>query len=96
MNNIIKIATRNSPLALEQAEIVRDILSKHNRVEIVSMSSSGDKVSNKEFKTHGGKGLFLKELEESLLLGDTDIAVHSLKDVPADLDKKFSVITISK
>lgn len=96
MNNIIKIATRNSPLALEQAEIVRDLLSKHNRVEIVSMSSSGDKVSNKEFKTHGGKGLFLKELEESLLLGDTDIAVHSLKDVPADLDKKFSVITISK
>ena len=95
MKNIIRIATRNSPLALEQAKTVSAILSKHNKVEIVSMVSSGDKVSAKEFKTHGGKGLFLKELEESLLCGDTDIAVHSLKDVPMILENRFSIITIS-
>ena len=95
MKNIIKIATRNSPLALEQAKMVSAILSKHNKVKIVSMASSGDKVSPKEFKIHGGKGLFLKELEESLLHGDTDIAVHSLKDVPAMLENKFSIMTIS-
>ena len=95
MENIIRIATRNSPLALEQAKMVSAMLSKHNNVEIVPMVSSGDKVTPREFKVHGGKGLFLKELEESLLRGDTDIAVHSLKDVPADLGKKFSIMTIS-
>ena len=95
MKNIIRIATRNSPLALEQARMVSSMLSKHNKVEIVAMVSSGDKVSPKEFKIHGGKGLFLKELEESLLRGDTDIAVHSLKDVPVVLENKFSIITIS-
>ena len=95
MENIIRIATRNSPLALEQAKMVSALLSKDNNVEIIPMVSSGDKVTSREFKVHGGKGLFLKELEESLLRGDTDIAVHSLKDVPADLGKKFSIMTIS-
>ena len=95
MENIIRIATRNSPLALEQAKMVSALLSKDNNVEIIPMVSSGDKVTSEEFKVHGGKGLFLKELEESLLRGDTDIAVHSLKDVPADLGKKFSIMTIS-
>ena len=93
MKNIIRIATRNSPLALEQAKMVSSMLSKHNKIEIVSMVSSADKVSSKEFKIHGGKGLFLKELEESLLCGETDIAVHSLKDVPVALENKFSIIT---
>ena len=51
MKNIIRIATRNSPLALEQAKMVSSMLSKHNKIEIVSMVSSGDKVSSKEFKT---------------------------------------------
>mgnify|MGYP006436882781 FL=1 len=95
MKNIIRIATRNSPLALEQAKMVSTMLSKENEVKIISMTSSGDKVTPKEFKIHGGKGLFLKELEESLLHGDTDIAVHSLKDVPADLEKRFSIMTVS-
>ena len=54
MKNIIRIATRNSPLALEQAKMVSSMLSKHNKIEIVSMVSSGDKVSSKEFKIHGG------------------------------------------
>jgi hydroxymethylbilane synthase len=96
MKNIIRIATRNSPLALKQANMVKDLLTPSSDCKIISMSSSGDTVSQKAFKEHGGKGLFLKELEESLLKGNCDIAVHSLKDVPAVIDKKFKIITISK
>jgi len=96
MKNIIRIATRNSPLALKQANIVKDLLTPSADCKIISMSSSGDTVSQKAFKEHGGKGLFLKELEESLLKGNCDIAVHSMKDVPAVIDKKFKIITISK
>ena len=96
MKNIIRIATRNSPLALKQADMVKDLLSPSVDCKIISMTSSGDTVSQKAFKEHGGKGLFLKELEESLLKGNCDIAVHSLKDVPAVIDKKFKIITISK
>ena len=95
MNNIIRIATRNSPLALRQANIIKDILKDKIKAQLVPMTSSGDRVSTKEFKQFGGKGLFLKELEESLLSGKTDIAVHSLKDVPALLGKEFEIITIS-
>ena len=96
MKNIIKIATRNSPLAIKQANMVKELLVPYADCKIISMSSSGDTVSQKVFKEHGGKGLFLKELEESLLNDSSDIAVHSLKDVPAIIDKKFKIITISK
>ena len=80
----------------KQANMVKDLLTPSSDCKIISMSSSGDTVSQKAFKEHGGKGLFLKELEESLLKGNCDIAVHSLKDVPAVIDKKFKIITISK
>ena len=94
MKNIIRIATRNSPLALKQANMIKQLLMPSIPCEIVPMTSSGDTVSEKVFKEHGGKGLFLKELEESLLENRCDIAVHSLKDVPALLDNKFSILTI--
>mgnify|MGYP001325998698 CR=1 FL=1 len=96
MKNIIKLATRNSPLALKQADMVKQLMSKSCEIMIVPMTSSGDTVSQKVFKQHGGKGLFLKELEESLLNKKCDIAVHSLKDVPAILNKKFKIISISE
>ena len=95
MNEIIRIATRNSPLALRQANIVKDILKDSVKCELIPMTSSGDSVTSKEFKKLGGKGLFLKELERSLLSGDTDIAVHSLKDVPFILNNEFEITTIS-
>ena len=96
MKNIIKLATRNSPLALKQADMVKEIMSKSCEIKIVPMTSSGDTVSQKVFKQHGGKGLFLKELEESLLSKKCDIAVHSLKDVPAILNKNFRIASISE
>ncbi len=97
MKKIIKIATRQSPLAIKQAEIVREIILNHfNEIEVilVPMVSTGDNIDSKIFKSNGGKGLFIKELEDSLLKKETDLAVHSMKDVPARLLNNFSILTI--
>jgi hydroxymethylbilane synthase len=86
-NRIIKIATRKSPLALWQAEFVRDELIKlypDLQVELVKMSTQGDKILDVPLAKVGGKGLFVKELEQGMLAGDADIAVHSMKDVPVE------------
>jgi hydroxymethylbilane synthase len=84
---IIKIATRKSPLALWQAYFVRDQLLAHHddlEVELLKMTSKGDKILDVPLAKVGGKGLFVKELEAGLLAGDADIAVHSMKDVPVE------------
>ncbi len=99
MKKIIRIATRKSPLALIQANIVKHLLEQtndFNAVDLIPMSTSGDTATKEVFKARGGKGLFLKELEQSLLDDDADLAVHSLKDVPASLDKRFSLLTITE
>lgn len=86
-NRIVKIATRKSPLALWQAEYVRDaLIALHPglQVELVRMSTQGDKILDVPLAKVGGKGLFVKELEQGMLAGDADIAVHSMKDVPVD------------
>jgi hydroxymethylbilane synthase len=67
-----------------------------NEVELISMSTSGDILDNEAFKKEGGKGLFLKELENALLKGQADIAVHSMKDVPATLDARFYISSIMR
>ena len=82
---IIRIATRKSPLALWQAYFVRDALESAHpdlRVELLAMSTRGDIILDTPLAKIGGKGLFVKELERALLDGDADIAVHSMKDVP--------------
>ena len=83
----LRIATRKSPLALWQAYYVRDKL-KHIypdlEVELHAIVSQGDKILDTPLAKIGGKGLFLKELEQSMLDGETDIAVHSMKDVPVE------------
>ena len=86
----IKIGTRGSPLALWQANTVKDLLlAQHNldpqQIEICPIKTSGDKIQDKDLKTVGGKGLFTKEIEEHLLEKDVDIAVHSMKDMPTIL-----------
>ena len=88
MSQILNIATRKSPLALWQAEYVRDrLLAAHPglQVELVRMSTQGDKILDSPLAKIGGKGLFVKELEDGLLAGRADIAVHSMKDVPVEL-----------
>ncbi len=87
MPRTVRIATRQSQLALWQAEFVAEAL-KHVhpglQVELVPMVSKGDKILDAPLAKVGGKGLFIKELEDALLRGDADIAVHSMKDVPVE------------
>lgn len=88
----LRIATRKSALALWQAEHVAALLrATHPRltVELVPMTTRGDEILDQPLATIGGKGLFLKELEVAMLEGRADLAVHSLKDVPAQLEPGF-------
>ncbi len=85
MSQIIRIATRKSPLAMWQAEEVARQLKQHHagiQVEFVKMTTKGDRILDAPLAKVGGKGLFVKELEQGMLDGDADIAVHSMKDVP--------------
>jgi len=93
----LRIATRQSALALWQAEHVATLLRAAHpdlRVELVPMTTRGDEILDKPLATIGGKGLFLKELEVAMLEGHADLAVHSLKDVPAALEAGFALPAI--
>ncbi|MDG2517269.1 hydroxymethylbilane synthase [Lysobacter soli] len=93
----LRIATRKSPLALWQSEHVADRLRATHpglTVELVPMSTRGDEVLDRSLAAIGGKGLFLKELELAMLRGDADCAVHSLKDVPMELEPGFTLPAI--
>lgn len=92
MTRILRIATRKSALALWQTEHVATRLRAiHPRldVQLVPLSTRGDEVLDRSLAAIGGKGLFLKELEEAMLRGEADLAVHSLKDVPMALEGPF-------
>jgi len=84
---LIRIATRKSPLALWQANHVAALLERHFpdiKTELVQMTTKGDKILDAPLAKVGGKGLFVKELEQGMLEGEADIAVHSMKDVPVE------------
>ena len=85
---ILRIATRSSPLAIWQAEYVQQRLESLHEglaVELVRIKTQGDKILDTPLAKIGGKGLFVKELEEAMMDGRADIAVHSMKDVPMEL-----------
>ncbi|MCW9047751.1 MAG: hydroxymethylbilane synthase [Gammaproteobacteria bacterium] len=87
MLKTIRIATRKSPLALWQAEEVSRqlrLIYPELKVELIKILSKGDKILDAPLAKVGGKGLFVKELEQSMLDGEADIAVHSMKDVPME------------
>ncbi|HEX6707055.1 MAG TPA: hydroxymethylbilane synthase [Albitalea sp.] len=90
------IATRESRLALWQAEHVRDLLRERFglRVELLGMTTRGDQILDRSLSKVGGKGLFVKELETALEEGRADLAVHSLKDVPMDLPAGFELAAV--
>jgi hydroxymethylbilane synthase len=93
----LRIATRKSALALWQAEHVASLLRQAHpglMVELVPLSTRGDEILDRSLATIGGKGLFLKELEVAMQDGRADIAVHSLKDVPAELEPGFALSAI--
>ncbi len=88
MRKLIRIATRKSALALWQANFVKAQLLKHYPeliIELVPMTTQGDQIIDRSLSKIGGKGLFVKELENALLNNEADIAVHSMKDVPMHL-----------
>ena len=93
----IRIATRKSALALWQAEHVAGALralDDVDSVELVPMSTRGDEILDKSLQKIGGKGLFIKELEVAMQAGSADIAVHSMKDVPADMPAGFCIAAV--
>jgi hydroxymethylbilane synthase len=97
MMKLLRIATRKSPLALWQAEEVACRLQAAHpglSVELLKLSTQGDKILDSPLNKIGGKGLFVKELEEALLNGDADIAVHSMKDVPMELPAELQLAAI--
>lgn len=93
----VRIATRESALAIWQAEHVRACLGKAHpglRVEFVPMTTRGDKILDSPLAKVGGKGLFVKELEQAMLDDRADIAVHSMKDVPVDFPDGLELAVI--
>lgn len=90
----VRIATRESALALWQARRVAGLLERYHpglSVELKPMSTRGDRLLDRPLAEIGGKGLFLKELEQALAAGDADLAVHSMKDIPNQLPPGFAV-----
>ncbi|PIR38753.1 MAG: hydroxymethylbilane synthase [Alphaproteobacteria bacterium CG11_big_fil_rev_8_21_14_0_20_39_49] len=95
----INIGTRGSKLALAQANIVQDLLREKYpdiRTNIITIKTTGDKILEKNLNEIGGKGLFIKEIEEHLIEGKVDIAVHSMKDMPAFIHEAFAIPCILK
>lgn len=93
----LKIATRKSPLALWQANFVKAALEKEHqdlKVELVPMTTKGDKILDVPLAKVGGKGLFVKELERAMLDHEADIAVHSMKDVPMEFPEGLGLAII--
>ncbi len=93
----IRIATRQSPLALWQANYVKDALMAAHpglQVELVTMVTRGDVILDTPLAKVGGKGLFVKELEIAMLEGRADLAVHSMKDIPVDFPDGLGLVTI--
>ncbi|MEI6744438.1 MAG: hydroxymethylbilane synthase [Methylococcaceae bacterium] len=94
---IIRIATRQSPLALWQADHVAALLQQafpNIKTQLVKMVTRGDKILDAPLAKIGGKGLFVKELEQGMLEGNADIAVHSMKDVPIDFPEGLHLAAI--
>ncbi|OGT30118.1 MAG: hydroxymethylbilane synthase [Gammaproteobacteria bacterium RBG_16_51_14] len=92
-----RIATRKSPLALWQAEHVRQKLQEAHpglNIELIGMQTQGDRFLDAPLAYAGGKGLFIKELEQALLADQADIAVHSMKDVTIDLPEQLELAVI--
>tara|TARA_A100001391_G_scaffold119086_2_gene80861 strand:+ start:2059 stop:2988 length:930 start_codon:yes stop_codon:yes gene_type:complete len=97
MSRILRIATRSSPLAIWQAEYVQrrlEALHEGLTVELVRIKTQGDKILDTPLAKIGGKGLFVKELEQAMMDGRADIAVHSMKDVPMELPEGMALPVI--
>ena len=99
MHSVIRIGSRESALAVRQAEIIRDLIQKYDpetEVRIITMKTTGDKILDKSLEKIGGKGLFVKELDRALLEGRIDLSVHSLKDMPMEINEELPILAFGK
>lgn len=95
---VVRIGTRDSVLALAQTYMVRDAILAADptiTVEIIAMKTRGDKILNVTLDKVGGKGLFVKELDDALLNNQVDLTVHSYKDMPMDVSDRLPVVAVS-
>lgn len=95
----IKIGTRGSALALRQAAWVRERIAHRHpalHIEVVRIKTTGDNITDVPLAQVGGKGLFVKEIEEALLRGEIDLAVHSMKDVPSELPSGLHIGAVTE
>lgn len=89
----LRVGSRGSKLARAQAELVRQLLAKnHMATELVTVTTTGDRVKDRPLAEIGGKGLFAKELEDALLCGRIDLAVHSAKDLPIEIPPGLQIV----
>lgn len=96
---VIRVGSRDSALAVIQAQLVMDAIKQFDRsivTELVTMKTTGDKILDVALDKIGGKGLFVKELDEALIQGDVDITVHSFKDMPMAIDARIPVAALSR
>lgn len=97
--NKICIGSRESKLAIIQSQLVIDEIHRNYpklEIELITMKTTGDKILDRSLDKIGGKGLFVKELDKALLEGKTILSVHSLKDMPMDIDRQLPIVAYSK
>lgn len=97
--NKICIGSRESKLAIIQSQLVIDEIHRNYpklEIELITMKTTGDKILDRSLDKIGGKGLFIKELDKALLEGKTILSVHSLKDMPMDIDRQLPIVAYSK
>lgn len=95
----LRVGSRESKLAIIQSQLIIDEIKKNNpdmEIELITMKTTGDRILDKTLDKIGGKGLFVKELDRALLDNEIDIAVHSLKDMPMELNDELEIIAFSK
>ena len=97
-NQVIRLGSRGSKLALWQAEFIQFEIERRTgrKVEITRIKTTGDMILDVPLARVGGKGLFVKEIEEALLSGVIDLAVHSMKDVPTELPDRLAIVAITR
>ena len=99
MSKIIRIGTRKSALALIQTELIAEALGRawpDIEIEIVTKDTQGDKILDKPLQEFGGKGVFVSELEQAIMDGTIDLAVHSAKDIPMELAPGLVLVAVSE
>lgn len=99
MKKLIRVGSRDSQLAVMQTKLVMDLMKKNHKelqLELVTLKTTGDKILDRTLDKIGGKGLFVKELDQALLDGRIDVAIHSLKDVPMEVSEEIPLVAYVK